>query len=475
MTAITILRLPPPHQEGSNRLSISILRRLIGLVVLVLAVCNSAAQVPNDYDYTVVEVKADSTEIHFPKSSSNLDFDLDGNGARLDTLMRRIRELTGQDSTFVVSTLRVIGSASPEGSEEINRQLSEKRAQTLFDYFARHMALNDAITDFEYLGRNWKGLYKLVASDSAVPYQTDVLALLQNANTATQLSTQESNRLLYRLQTLKEGVPYSYLYTHLFPILRYSYLYVEYEKRIHRQIAQLVLQTIDAEESLQNESSESEAPDEEFYEGEELPTNLPIDASTKSAETAKPFYMDLRTNMLYDIAAIPNIGMEFYLGKNFSILADWMYSWWDSNPRHRYWRIYGGTIGARWWFGRKAHTKPLTGHHLGIYGGAVTFDFEWGGKGYMGGKPGGTLWNRCLVNSGIEYGYSLPIGPHLNIDFSLGVGYLGGHYIKYFPFDNEYFQEKEYKMNYFGPTKVEVSLVWLIGRGNHNVRKGGKK
>lgn len=268
MTAITIHRLPPPLQEGSNRLYVSILKRLIGLVVLVLAVCNSAAQVPNDYDYTLVEAKADSTEIYFPKSSSD--------------------------------------------------------AKEIF-------------------------------------------------------------------------------------------------------------------------------------------------------EAGKPFYMDLRTNMLYDIAAIPNIGVEFYLGKNFSILTDWMYSWWDSNPRHRYWRIYGGTIGARWWFGRKAHTKPLTGHHLGIYGGAVTFDFEWGGKGYMGGKPGGTLWDRCLVNSGIEYGYSLPIGPHLNIDFSLGVGYLGGHYIKYFPFDNEYFREKEYKMNYFGPTKVEVSLIWLIGRGNHNVRKGGKK
>lgn len=197
--------------------------------------------------------------------------------------------------------------------------------------------------------------------------------------------------------------------------------------------------------------------------------------ATNATENDKRLWMDLRTNMLFDIAAVPNIGAEFYLGKNLSVLADWMYGWWSSNHRHRYWQIYGGELGARWWFGRKADVKPLTGHHLGIYGSIFIFDFEWGHTGYMGGKPGGTLWDRCIVNTGIEYGYSLPIGRHLNIDFSIGLGYLGGNYIKYFPFDNDYYREKEYKMRFFGPTKAEISLVWLLGRGNSNNRKGGEK
>ena len=487
MTATPTHRLPPPHQEGGNRLYISILRRLIGFVALVLAVCTSNAQGLNSHDYTVVEVKADSAEIHFHKSSSKLDLNLDGNGSRIDTLMRQIRKLTGQDSTFVVSTLRVIGSASPEGSEKINRRLSEKRARALFDYFADHITLPESITDFEYLGRNWKGLYTLVEADPSVPYQSEVLDLLQKALTSERLTVHESNHLLYRLKIMRNGVPYSYLYHHLFPALRYSYLYVEYEKRIHREITQLVLKTIEEEEALQNDSTTFDEPAEEISETEKIIINEPEkiiinepqqrvkNSFEKAPDSPKSFYMDIRTNMLYDLAAVPNIGAEFYLGKNISILADWMYSWWDSNPRHRYWRIYGGDLGIRWWFGNKAHTKPLTGHHLGIYGGVLTFDFEWGGTGYMGGVPGGTLWDRCLINSGIEYGYSLPIAPHLNIDFSLGLGYLGGNYIKYFPFDNEYFREKEFRLNYFGPTKAEVSLIWLIGRGNHNVKKGGEK
>ena len=36
-----------------------------------------------------------------------------------------------------------------------------------------------------------------------------------------------------------------------------------------------------------------------------------------------------------------------------------MYAWWNSNKRHNYWRIYGGELDIRKYFGRRAQTKPL--------------------------------------------------------------------------------------------------------------------
>ena len=76
---------------------------------------------------------------------------------------------------------------------------------------------------------------------------------------------------------------------------------------------------------------------------------------------------------------------------------------------------------------------------------------------------------------GVEYGYSLPIAKRLNIDFTLGIGYLGGKYIKYIAADNKYLWQSTHKVNWFGPTKAEISLTWLIGHGNYNnsKRKGG--
>ena len=176
--------------------------------------------------------------------------------------------------------------------------------------------------------------------------------------------------------------------------------------------------------------------------------------------------MSLKTNLLYDAALVSNIGAEFYLGKGWSVGANWMYAWWNSNKRHNYWRIYGGELDIRKYFGRRAQTKPLTGHHLGLYGQMLTYDFETGGTGYQ---------SKLSYGVGIEYGYSLPLGRRLNLDFGIGIGYLGGEYKKYDPIDGHYVWKETKQRHWFGPTKAEVSLIWLIGRGNYNEKKGGKR
>jgi hypothetical protein len=181
----------------------------------------------------------------------------------------------------------------------------------------------------------------------------------------------------------------------------------------------------------------------------------------------KPFYMSVKTNMLYDAAIVPNVGVEFYLGKNFSINGNWMYSWWKSDKVAWYWRTYGGDLAVRYWFGKAANEKPLTGHHVGLYGQIVTYDFEVGGRGYLG--------DRWSYGAGAEYGYSLPVKPRLNIDFNIGVGYLGGEYKEYLPIDGHYVWQVTKRRHWFGPTKAEISLTWLLGRGNENKGKGGKR
>lgn len=196
---------------------------------------------------------------------------------------------------------------------------------------------------------------------------------------------------------------------------------------------------------------------------------------TVAVDEGRDFYMDIRTNMLYDAALVPNIGVDFYLGKNFSVGGNWMYAWWSKDSAHRFWRLYGGDINARWWFGPDARRKPLTGHHLGVYAQMLTYDFEFGNKGYMGGLPGGSIWDRANWGAGVEYGFSLPVARRINIDFSLGIGYLGGKALDYWVIDGHYVWQSTKKRHWFGPTKAEISLVWLIGNGNYNSKneKGG--
>ena len=189
----------------------------------------------------------------------------------------------------------------------------------------------------------------------------------------------------------------------------------------------------------------------------------------------KPFYMAIKTNMLYDVAAVPNIGAEFYLGQNFSIAANYAHAWWKKDSKNLYWRYYGADASLRWWFGKASRIKPLQGHHIGLNYQILTYDFQLGNKGIMAGMPNGNLADRANHIVALEYGYSLPIARRLNIDFSIGVGYHWGIFEEYTPVDDHNVWQATKRRQYFGPTKLEISLVWLIGCENYNKNKGGKR
>ena len=163
----------------------------------------------------------------------------------------------------------------------------------------------------------------------------------------------------------------------------------------------------------------------------------------------------VKTNLLYDAALVPNVGLEFFFRERWSVGLNWMYAWWKTDRRHYYWRIYGGDVEARYWLGDDGYGPRRSGHHLGVYAQTGTFDFELGGRGYM--------VDRWGYGGGLSYGYSLPVGRRLNLDFSIGLGLFHGQFKEYLPIDGRYVWQVTKKRNWIGPTKAEVSLVWHLG------------
>ena len=51
---------------------------------------------------------------------------------------------------------------------------------------------------------------------------------------------------------------------------------------------------------------------------------IPQDNTDKEAAEKKPFYMAAKTNLLYDAALVPNVGLEVYLSGGWSVGGDWM-------------------------------------------------------------------------------------------------------------------------------------------------------
>jgi hypothetical protein len=196
----------------------------------------------------------------------------------------------------------------------------------------------------------------------------------------------------------------------------------------------------------------------------------PMASQAQSTDTLRhgsfPATFAVRTNLLYDLAVVPNVGAELYIGGRWTIGADLFFTWLSSEKRNWCWQGYGGYFAIRRYFGplskRTAfHSKLLSGHHLGVYALGLTYDVEFGGRGYQAEKLG--------FGGGVEYGYSLPIGRRLNLDFSIGVGFQDGEYKTYEPMDDHFVWQSTNKRHWFGPTKAEISLKWLLGE------KGGRR
>ena len=411
----------------------------------------------------IYDVK-DSVKIFFRQGKINLDPTLSDNQWALNRIADTLRS-NYADSAYQLRKILVVGAASPEGSPGINRWLSEKRADVLFNHLSKYATLPDSLKSSRFIGPDWMGLLKLAKHDSLLPFREETLSLLSQiaGETEAGIGTQ-SNRQgnqLERIRTLRGGIPYQYMYKKYFPSLRASQLFLWYN-RVYKplipstmpewKIVKLSVDTTITSDSIHIE---------------------PI--LIEPGQPRKLHYVALRMNMLYDALLMPNIGCEMYLGKSWSVAANWLYGWWKTDRRHWYWRAYGGDIAVRKWLGKAAEEKPLTGHHIGIYAQIFTYDFEMGSRGYMGGKPGGTIWNKMNLAMGAEYGYSLPIARKLNIDFSLGMGYWGGIYHEYKPRNHYYVWQATKERRWIGPTKLEVSLVWLLGHGNANRSWKGKK
>lgn len=173
----------------------------------------------------------------------------------------------------------------------------------------------------------------------------------------------------------------------------------------------------------------------------------------------------VKTNLLYDAAMIPNIGVELAFPNNWSLIGNWNYAWWSNYDKHRFWRTYGGEVEARKWFGKYADEDYFREQHCGLYIMAGTYDFEWGKTGYM---------NDLYFSVGVAYGYAVKIARNLSLDFVIGVGYMCGTYQKYKPEDGKYCIIDTKNLSYIGPTKAEISLVWTIS-DLINGKKGGRK
>lgn len=174
-----------------------------------------------------------------------------------------------------------------------------------------------------------------------------------------------------------------------------------------------------------------------------------------------------KTNLLYDVLLTPNFEIEKTLGSRLSFVAETAFPWYTWHRNLRSYEVFEAGGELRWWTGRSSRTpcRLLTGYFVGVYGAGGYYDLEWDGTGHRG-----DYWS-----AGFSLGCSRRIGRRLNLEFLVSGGYIGSSYTSY-EADADYRPLKKHPgtLSYIGPTKVKLSLVWLIGSRKRHKKIGGQ-
>ena len=402
------------------------------------------------------------TTIYFRPGYSLLELSYRDNAANMKALTQGIQTIKG-NPCVQLQHIRILSAASPEGNSALNKRVAKRRGERLRDYLKETLVLPDSIFTVSASGEDWQGLAALIAKEKT-PWRNKALQIIRHTPEWVTRNGKVVDGRKRQLQNLDGGKAWKYMLDNHFYTLRTGAVVVCEVKTLAAE------STPSAAEASQEQAHPESASQQSASQSPSSPPfpAIPSQVHPSSESQAPPVasYFALKSNLLYDALLVPNLSLEASIGSGWTLGAGGMLAWWSKDAKHRYWRIYGGDLEIRKYFGTLSKSKPLQGHHLGIYGDFLTYDFEFGAKGYQ---------SKATYAAGIKYGYSHPIANRLNLDFALGIGYLHSNYKTYVPRDGCYVYQETKKRKWLGPTQAEISLVWLLGKGNTNNKKGGKK
>lgn len=391
-----------------------------------------------------VLTKTEKFKLYYPINEAKIDSNYLTNQTCLDRIQLYLKKSPEIDSIVIYSF------SSPDGSFKVNKRLSDLRAAEAQKLI---LGLNPTGSDtLKYKLRlkpdaeNWKGLEEAIRTHYPYADKEQVLAILEDEKLASDLKKTRLKKL--------PAKSWHFIRDSILPNLRYAEWVCTW-KLIYSEIPVAHPQLTVGQPAFP----------------EKLPYFEVAKVEPEPTEVKEPrTIVALKTNLLTTAASWLNYGIEVPFNikdQKFSFAFDHQFPWWRwGENKNKFCMRYlqaGGEL--RWWF--KPRTKPatkkqlvrdcLSGHYLGVYGMGGKYDFQ---------NRRNICYQGEYWSTGLTYGYSLPISKRLNLEFFLSMGYASIPFRHFIPAEDfsELYRDPDDAgtWNYFGPTKVGISLVFPI-------------
>ena len=397
------------------------------LLAACFAVCLSASASAQ------IILRADSVRVYFPTGQSAFDPSFQDNGAAVDAFIQTARSARNAQEEVEVEQVIINSSSSPEGSDAFNRQLSQKRRESILQYLRSRLKIRTDDNEFSHHITDWSLVERLVAEDPGIPaeYRDAALEKLRSADPSS-------------LKQLEGTDAWKYLLENIFPQVRTTMVVFVWEAWAEPELPELAL-----------EDNALEWPDVVFPEFAELEDRYSVEPAVK-----RPGTLDLvvKVNMLTLPALVANAAIEIQPLPHFSVGVPVYYcglNWFAETIKFR---VLAFQPELRYWLRRDMHGLFFNAH--ATFG---WYNVAWGGD-Y---RYQDHARKTPALGGGLGVGYKVSLGrnndSHWGLEMGLGGGVLPLHYDMYYNLHNGRLAGED-KRTYWGVDQAFISLTYRLGR-----------
>lgn len=187
---------------------------------------------------------------------------------------------------------------------------------------------------------------------------------------------------------------------------------------------------------------------------------LTLAAATILALTAGAQTVGIKSNLLYDAALSPNLGIEVGVAPKWSVDLSGNFNNWNvSGHQWKHWFIQPE---ARYWLCERFGGHFLAAHAIaGEYNfGNLDNSFKMLGSDFSGLSD--KRYQGWGAGLGIGYGYTWMLSKHWSIEAEIAVGWIYTRYDVYPCATCGTKLESDRAHNYVGPTKAAVNLIYVF-------------
>lgn len=401
--------------------------RICILIILLQCLCVSAFS-----QESRTEVRVD-----FRVNSAVIDPNYANNREQLLDIVSVLQRLE-QDTTLTLVDVYFCGSASPEGSYQLNHALARGRLSALEQLVRKDIELPDSIIRYDDSYISWNILRQQVL-DSDWSNKQEVLDVIdQQPHLVDYPGGRHIDHRIVTLQKMNKGRVWRQLQKLYFERMRNACVIFVVYRENYQAVASVI------------PSKQMEAFYREFYQGysDEMiyPENWGADPNPWTR------YMHVKTNALGLGAAISNVALEIDLGKHWSFALPVYYSALNYFIPTIKFRTLAAQPEFRYWI-REDNQGFFVGAHAGVASYNIAVDGDLRYQDHNGESP---AWG-----GGLGLGYRLPISKNhrWNIEFTIGGGVYKLHYDTFYNIENGK-MIGTYEDLYWGLDQVAVNISY---------------